>query len=479
MGATTPARAQTVGDARDALPGLVNVPVAGTFERAPVAIAASAGYGYTEGVIGNGDHHGRVFGTLAGSVRPAPWIAIALRLDGRYDSDSDATGSSTSFVGDPRAYVRVGTNLANGFRLGAQLGVWVPGDKAPSLVFKATTVDLVALAAYAPEGSPLVLALHAGGRIDNSASSVPSPERLTPSDRLELGVNEASGVLTGLGASLHASKRVELLGDVSADWLVGSRSPSAIESPIVIGLGARWDATESGVVSLQFALEASPSGRPGLAAGQPLVDLEPRVSGSVGLVIRPGAGAAAPASETHEPEPAQENVVSTEATSAAVKGSVTTTTGAPLFHAKVTLTPPSGEPRVAETGSDGGFEFDDVPLGGATLAVEAKGYASAEKDVAVSVKIADVTVTLEQVIPPAQIRGLVRDFAGKPVAATVVIEPGGTTAAVAADGSFSIDVKPGAYDVSINAKGYAPQKRHVVVEPQGVTLLNVDLRGAR
>ena len=468
-----------VHDARDALPGLVNVPVAGT-ARTGAALAASGGYGYTEGVLGTGDHHDRLFGTLAGSVRPTPWLAFALRFDGRYDHDSDPAGNASGFVGDPRAFVRIGTNFASGFRLGAQLGLWLPGDKAPSLVFKAATLDLTAMAAYAPDGSPLVLAIHAGGRWDNSSASVPDASRLSGSERLELGINSASGILSGVGASYQVSKRVELLGDVSADWLVGSSAPSALESPIVAALGARWDANERGTVSLEFAIQASPSERPNVTAGQPLVDVEPRVSGSFGIVLRPGGGAApAPAAPPQE-ETIQETVVATAATTAAVKGAVTTATGAPLAHAQVRLTPPSGDARTAETESDGGFEFDDVPLGSATLDVQAKGYAAVQRPITVDAKkTADVTIALDPAIPPAQIRGLVRDFLGKPVAATVVIEPLGTTATVAADGSFAIDVKPGSYDVSITAKGYAPQKRKVVVEPQGVTLLNVDLRGSR
>jgi hypothetical protein len=283
-----------VHDARDALPGLVNVPVAGT-ARTGAALAASGGYGYTEGVLGTGGHHDRLFGTLAGSVRPTSWLAFALRFDGRYDHDSDpAGGNASGFVGDPRAFVRVGTDFASGLRLGAQLGLWLPGDKAPSLVFKAATLDLTAMAAYAPDGSPLVLAIHAGGRWDNSAASVPDASRLSGSERLELGINAASGILSGVGASYHVSKRVELLGDVSADWLVGSSAPSALESPIVAALGARWDANERGTVSLEFAIEASPSERPNLTAGQPLVDVEPRVSGSFGIVLRPGGAGAPP-----------------------------------------------------------------------------------------------------------------------------------------------------------------------------------------
>lgn len=469
---------QAVGDARDALPGLVNVPVAGGIERTPAALAASGGYGYTEGVLGTGDHHDRLVGTLAGSLRPAPWLAFALRFDGRYDHDSvPAGGGSSGLVGDPRAFVRVGASLASGLRVGAQLGLWLPGDKAPSLVFKAATLDITGLLAYAPDGSPLVVAIHAGARWDHSAESVTDASRLSGSERLELGINDASGILTGAGVAYHASARVDLLGDVSADWLVGGSAPSALESPIVAALGARWDANARGTVSLQFAIEASPSERPSVAAGQPLVDIEPRVSASFGLVLRPGiAGAPVPAQR----EEGQENVVATAATTAAVKGAVTSASGAPLVHAQVRLTPPSGDDRTAETESDGGFAFDDVPLGGATLDVQAKGYAPVQRAVTVAAEASgDVAIVLEQAIPPAQIRGLVRDFAGKPVAATVVIEPLGTTATVGADGGFAIDVKPGAYDLSITAKGYAPQKRKVVVEPQGVTLLNVDLRGVR
>src|SRR5450432_2997557 len=95
LGMFTPraARAQSVsvGDSRYALPGLVHVPVAGLTDRA-ASLAATGGYGYTEGVLGTGDHHDRLVGTLAGSVRPTPWLAFALAFDGRYDHDSDPVG---------------------------------------------------------------------------------------------------------------------------------------------------------------------------------------------------------------------------------------------------------------------------------------------------------------------------------------------------------------------------------------------------
>jgi hypothetical protein len=470
-----------VGDARDALPGLVHVPVAGSVERTGAAVATTAGYGYTEGVLGRGDSHDRLFGTLSGSYAPAAWLAVALRLDGRWEHDVDPRGSTNGYVGDPRIYARVGTDLAHGFRLGAQLGLWLPGDRPPSLILKATTLDAVALAAYAPEGSRLVLAAFAGWRWDNSAASDPDAAQLSDTARLGLGLNDASGVLSGIGASYRLAHRFELLTDVNADWLVGSSAPSTLDSPIVAAIGGRWDANERGTVSLQASVEVSPSGRPNLAAPHPLVDVEPLVSASIGIVIRPGAPATerAPAPEPSETPTPSETPAPAAPTSTSLKGRVTATSGAPLARAHVRLTRTGEEPRAVETDGDGRFELPDVPFGAATLDVEAQGYTTAHRDIGVDAASAALSVTLDPAIPPAQIRGLVRDFAGKPVAATVVIEPLGTTAAVRPDGGFEIDVKPGAYEVVITAKGYAPQHRRVTVEPQGVTLLNVDLRSAR
>ena len=154
----------------------------------------------------------RLFGTLSGSVRPTPWLAFALRLDGRYEHDVDPVhGNTNGYVGDPRLFARIGTDLPHGLRIGAQLGLWLPGDRPPSLVLKATTVNLVALAAYAPAGSPLVLAAHAGGRWDNSAQRPRRglAERLFAArprhQRREQASSRASGRRIGSGGGSRSS----------------------------------------------------------------------------------------------------------------------------------------------------------------------------------------------------------------------------------------------------------------------------------
>ena len=83
-------------------------------------------------------------------------------------------------------------------------------------------------------------------------------------------------------------------------------------------------------------------------------------------------------------------------------------------------------------------------------------------------------VPMAKALPVGQVRGLVRDYAGKAVAATVKVQPGDVDVQVGADGTFETNVAPGSYEVVIQAKGYAEQRRRVVVEKDGVTMLNVE-----
>ena len=74
-----------------------------------------------------------------------------------------------------------------------------------------------------------------------------------------------------------------------------------------------------------------------------------------------------------------------------------------------------------------------------------------------------------------QIRGNVRAFSGAPLRATISVEPGGMRTSTAADGKFSLEVAPGKYTVQLRASGYKSQDREVVVDEEGITVLNVEL----
>jgi uncharacterized membrane protein len=91
-----------------------------------------------------------------------------------------------------------------------------------------------------------------------------------------------------------------------------------------------------------------------------------------------------------------------------------------------------------------------------------------------------IVVQLEPAAPTGQVRGLVRSFTGKGLAARVRIDPVGTELSTERDGTFAVDVPPGDYEVVIEASGHETQRRTVKVERDGVVVLNADLlRGKR
>ena len=414
--AAAPARAD-VGDTIDALPGIARVPVVAPSDRTGVALAGSTGYGWTEGVLHDGDSHHRAFGSLAASVQPAPFLVAGLRLDGRYDWSSGPQ-STSGWVGDPRLEVRAGVPVGKAFRLGGQLGIWFPGNDAPSWIAGATTPDASFLASWHPPDSPITLASRLGFRLDNSAKSAPDADRLAPSDRLSLGLNDASAVLAGLGISAAAAPRLEILADATWDLLVGTGSPGALKSPIILSAGVRYALDREGFWELEVVGAASPSERPEVAVGVPLVDIEPRISGFVGLMARPWASK--PARLSAPPPVAPSPVAPPQPASvperAKLRGHIASEEGqAPVAAAHLVIRSGSGAPRESRSDEQGHFEVDDLDVGPASVEVTADGFTPATRTITLSASTPDLDVSVAKALPSGQVRGLVRDFGGKPV----------------------------------------------------------------
>lgn len=135
-------------------------------------------------------------------------------------------------------------------------------------------------------------------------------------------------------------------------------------------------------------------------------------------------------------------------------------------------------PPIAElvASADGTFALRDLPAGPLQLSASALGLREAQRNVIVPVQAElRVELTLSEALPEGQIRGTVRGSGGMPLAATIRIEPLGRVLTAARDGTFSIDVAPGRYEVLVTAPGYEPQQRVADVERDGVTVLPVDL----
>jgi hypothetical protein len=383
-----------VGETAWALPGLARVGVAA---RRPVGVtlAGDVGYGWAEPRTGDGGHH-RISGSLAAAVRPLPWLAVALRLDGRYDRHPrDDHGTDDSLVGDPRMALRVGGEVAEGLMAGGEVTLWVPGRRAPSLALDATTVDVTGLLAYRLPGIPLTVAGRAGVRIDQSANAVDDADRYRQGDRLSLGVAESHAVLLGGGASYRLGD-VELVGEVTWDARVGRRAPPLGRSPLRVTGVVRYHLSRATQVEVLAEGLATPA--PATGFGAPLVPLEPRFRTSVGLRHRFGASPTpetapkptAPPTPPEPPDPAPEvddtqATGSEEAPTAApapppseLRGLVRSFDGSPL-QATVEVQPGGEE---ATTDADGVFDLELAP-GRYRVRIRADGYQAQERTVTV------------------------------------------------------------------------------------------------
>lgn len=538
-------QAQDPGVGPDALPGVRKLALPTAFDKGPVA-AGTLAYGYTESVEQVRDAHHRLLIEAAGSYALAEAIALGARIAGRYDTHvgGDSDGDS-SFLLSTRLHARARTDLENGFAVGGELAVLLPGADSAGRGLASITPELRALGSYSGLHPKLLLGAQLGMRFDRSGEGIAKPQQLPAGDRVALGASDSSAVLLGVGGTYRAGPKLLVIGELGWDVLVGARAPGAFESPMRITGGVRYGLTPS--FALDGFLSVSPSGRPSVGPDDPLVPIEPRVTLGVGLSARSAEVAAQPATlighvvdELGEPI-AGATVVATDAarqrtltatTDRAGAFAMTSTRGTRLVlraqaehrvagQLEVTLSSatfdlgdwalprgrgalvgrvlgPDGMPKasvvvgaytlpegsagqappIAEmiTTEDGTFALRDLPAGPLQLSARALGLRDAQRDVVVPVHAELSTeLVLAEALPEGQIRGTVRGFGGAPLNATIRIEPIGLMLSAARDGSFSIDVAPGRYEVLVTAPGYEPQQRVADVERDGVTVLPVDL----
>ncbi|HYU26765.1 MAG TPA: carboxypeptidase-like regulatory domain-containing protein, partial [Thermoanaerobaculia bacterium] len=361
------------------------------------------------------------------------------------------------------------------------------------------TPELSLLVAYAPASGPLVMASRVGFRLDRTKETVSDSDRLSRADRLSLGVSDTNALLLGAGVVGRVAPGWEALGEWTWDLPAPAKGVSAAASPMRIDAGARYTPNERGSLQLQLLVEVSPSARPTIGPGQPLVVVEPRVGlvAAVNFLPPPPAAVETAPTPVVQPPPLQARAIGS------VRGRVIDEGGRPVAGAKLRFAP-SGAGVESTSDDQGRFEQRDLPLGKADILVTAEGYRDRSTTVELKAGTLDLEIQLQRALPVGQIRGLLRSFAGAAISkATVRVEPiataGGpkaapsnTTAggpkgapsntnevAVGEGGRFELDVPPGDYDVIVKAPGYADQQRRVHVEANGVVVLDLDMRTRR
>ncbi len=169
---------------------------------------------------------------------------------------------------------------------------------------------------------------------------------------------------------------------------------------------------------------------------------------------------------------------------AKLSGRVVDPDGRPIAGATITVTDELAKRPLTLASDDAGVFAYTGPIGGATtVSATAPEYEPGTAQVELEPgQSRDVTVTLVRKVRQGQLRGQVLSFDGKPLQATVSVtgKTGAPTSATAdAEGNFSIDLPEGAFQVEISADGYKAQKRSVKIKLDGVTVLNVDMRGTK
>lgn len=475
----------TVADTSDALPGLGTSAVPQLQRAVSASFVGAGGYGLNIDPIGPGTMHHRVGGSLAGAVHVVPWLAIGLRLHGRYDVVTSGTRSDDGLLGYPALALRLSAEPTAGFTIGLDAQAMVWGAEAPSFELASTSVLLRALGAYAIElgGARLVLALNLGYFLDNSRAAAPRgvTDNLSAEDRLSLGVSDSGAFVASLGGA-YVTEGFDLYAEVSSRiYTDGSVIGS---SPVRLGAGARiWAVPEVLFLGVGADVRLTPQSA-ALAGTGTNAPIEPVLGVQLSLGVRIGAetppGETIVADQTQGDDTTEQPDETPAETVGTAVGRVTSGDTA-VVGAQIELTSDvDGQTRTVRSDADGRWQVADVPIGGARYRITAEGLEPAEGTLTIAAGApVETSSVLARPLPQGEIRGVIQASNGRPLAARIVIRPLGRELTADAEGSFAVEVAPGEYDVEVSAPGHRAQTRHVTVAEQGVVVLNVQLRAGR
>jgi len=474
-GVPLPARAAEAGPGERARPALRRVGIAQPGKPGALAVAVDASGGLTEALQPKDGAHERFAAGLAAAVDATNWLDFGAWVGGRYDlHPRDSVGNDDGLLFQSELSSRLAFQKgALGY--GLEATAWLPGGSDVGASVSALSADGKLL--LSGRGENVLVAGNLGYRFDRSARAAGEPARLRFGDRSALGASDYDALLAGLGVGYSAGRTL-LFGEASAQLLLGS--PKLMASPLWLSLGVRRPLGPAGL-SGELVLDGLLSARPDAITGTALVPIEPRVTLSVGLRYRfgeataqslPAKPALAPEA-TKAPPPAPPSAIVVKPT--VVELELLDDRGQPLPRAQAVVMQAGVDTPLVET-SPGRYRLDGAHPGRAHLRIQAEGFRPIERDIDVEQGAAvRVDVKVEPALPAGQLRGLVRSFRGKPLAATVHVEPGSGEAKTDAEGFFQLDVPPGEYEVVIESPGYRAQRRKAKVDQQGVVIVNADL----
>lgn len=439
-------------------------------EGAPdLTVAGRAGYGFIAEADGEGGSHQRIGGGLTLAVRPIALLSIAAGLRGRIDlHPDDAMGSDSSGFGQPWLAARIGGMLGK-LSLGLELRWDLYGADAPSIDFGASRLAFRGLVGF--RAGDLQLAFNVGYRIDGSDNILRGQSTYRSGDAVSLAANGSNAVLLGLAANYSFGMASAFL-EATFEPFVGSSELGASDSPLRIAAGARFAATDA--LGLQVGLEAALQSREAVDFSA-VREVEPVIRIFLGLSYSIGLGPDEAVSEDTDPDETDEvDEVEVPVEDVPRLQGVVTGAEGPIAGATVNVVDDEGNVIATTTTDASGAYSVEIPENAEDLRVQVAldGYAPVEAASADS-----ASLTLVALPPTGALRGLVRDFRGRALQATIRV--GEQEVQADGDGVFEVELDAGTHAVSIEAEGFATQNRNIEVEEGGVTVINIDMRRGR
>jgi len=438
--------------------------------RPSLRFAGSAGYGYTENVLGPDDRHHRVAGELAVALLVAPWLQATLGGEFRADLHTpDGPGRETTALGNSRVATRHVLSLGPRMAIGVAPRVLFPGAESPARGFVAASYELAGMfSARLPRD--LELSLNAGYRLDRSRLAHRHALELPATQRLSMGLSGKKHACL-LGALLVVPLAAYR---ISAEWswellLGGPVHPS--KSPMRLRVGLQRIFGERFLPGIELAVDVS--SRPEFVG---LTRIEPRVWSrlSLAVLLERSAPKTLPKQSDEQVPPAPAPL---PAPPRSITLQIVNASGQPIEGALVSMPGDGdGNGETYASGADGRVTLH-VPEGVTAATIEAPGFEPVWR--ALGGEQSESAVVLMPELPVGEIKGLVRNVEGKPLQASVTVLPQGKTVSTDAHGEFTIAVAPGDYAIKVEADGYEQQERQAQVELRGVTIIVIDLRRAR
>lgn len=454
-------------------------------------LVTTATYGWEGDVLAEGDAR-----HLAGArfaLGYSPWSFLTISLDARTGLEGYVwpEGNQDTLVlgvmGDPRLALRTGFALGAGFSLGAMAAVLFPsgwGSFNPS--GSAISPTFAAMISFAPDRVPLGIHLEIAYRHDRSGELFGDREGLSRQHLLLAGVSSAYHHLElDLGVEYRIGPVAPFV-ELGADLPLGA---DGVETFLMLGFGARlWLGPADAVqIHLGLDLRVTPAAEvPEPAAGVYPYE-PPLLSVSLGVAFRLPVARAEGAAEPREPgeggEPDDRGAAGeTGAPEAPERGRIVgqvRCAGGPCGLSVRVGIAGTGGSSLAPDDRTGAFRSGALAPGTYRVTASAQGYVDSTQEVVVEpggAAAVSFDLAAAQVVEPTRIQGVVRDFNGNPVAATVIIPVLGREIQADEQGRFEIDVEPGRHEVIVSAPGYATQHSRIDVRAHETVVMNVELR---